>query len=236
MISNAISQIPRPGLSSFLTNCCTLLKRIAIYATLSEVRFREIARLLVSEGAAPDWFANLEVVAWSGRTKDLNLISDAALENCLLVDDFEAYIHRGQHEQWVKVACFAHPYVSSDRELENTLRELRQRINRIDLGAADPDELENERERTALSHRAHARLPANDEFNAGVGRLNTCGHGYISCPFPHQAIQRAPCAANLNGILPRGYRQTVAQSAQWNVASRPVLRGVKPLLIKRRGA
>lgn len=137
LISNAISQIPRPGLSNFLTNCCALFPRIVMYTTVSEARFRAIAHLLVSEGVAPDWFAELEVVAWSGKTKDLTLISGAALEDCLLVDDFEGYVHRGQRPQWVRIACFGHPYVSSDRELENTLRELTQRINRIDPGMAD---------------------------------------------------------------------------------------------------
>lgn len=128
LISNAISQIPRPGLSSFLIKCRALFPRIVMFTTVSEARFRAIAHLLVSEGAAPDWFAELEVVDWSGETKDLALISAAAFEDCLLVDDFEGYVHSGQREQWVSVACFAHPYVSSDRELENTLQELRHRV------------------------------------------------------------------------------------------------------------
>jgi hypothetical protein len=138
LISNAISQIPRPGLSDFLSNCCALFPRIVMYTTVNEARFRAIARLLVSESAAPDWFADLEVVAWSGKTKDLTLISGAALEDCLLVDDFEGYVHRGQREQWVRIACFAHPYVTSDQELEKTLRELRQRVNRIDPDISAP--------------------------------------------------------------------------------------------------
>lgn len=129
MISNAISQIPRPGLSSFLVKCRALFPRIVMFTTVSEARFRAIAHLLVSEGAAPDWFAELEVVDWTGKTKDLALITGAAVEDSLLVDDFEGYIHGGQREQWVKVACFDHPYVTSDRELENTLQELRRRIN-----------------------------------------------------------------------------------------------------------
>lgn len=129
LISNAISQIPRPGLLRFLISCRELFPRIVMYTTVSEARFRAIARLLVSEGAAPEWFTELEVVDWAGKTKDLALISDAALEDCLLVDDFEGYVHDGQRERWVKVVCFGHPYVTSDRELENTLHELRRRIN-----------------------------------------------------------------------------------------------------------
>jgi len=136
LISNAISQIPRPGLLSFLISCRELFPRIVMYTTVSEVRFRAIARLLVSEGAAPDWFAELEVVDWTGRTKDLALISGAALEDCLLLDDFEGYVHLGQRKQWVRVACFGHPYATSDWELENTLHELRQRISVV--GIATP--------------------------------------------------------------------------------------------------
>lgn len=129
LISNAISQIPRPGLSRFLISCCALFPRIVMYTTVSEARFRAIARLLISEGAAPDWFAELDVVDWTGKTKDLALISGAALEDCLLVDDFEGYVHGGQREQWVRVACFGHPYDMSDRELASTLLELRHRVN-----------------------------------------------------------------------------------------------------------
>jgi len=136
LISNAISQIPRPGLLRFLISCRALFPRIVMYTTVSEARFRAIARLLVSEGAAPDWFAELEVVDWTGQTKDLALISGAALEDCLLLDDFEAYVHPGQRKQWVGVACFGHPYATSDQELENTLHELRQRINAV--GIATP--------------------------------------------------------------------------------------------------
>lgn len=129
LISNAISQIPRPGLFSFLISCRALFPRIVMYTTVSEARFRAIARLLVSEGAAPDWFAEFDVVNWNGKKKDLALISDAALEDCLLVDDFEGYVQGGQREQWVRVACFGQPYDMSDRELESTLLELRHRVN-----------------------------------------------------------------------------------------------------------
>lgn len=136
LISNAISQIPRPGLLSFLISCGALFPRIVMYTTVREARFRAIARLLVSEGVAPDWFAELEVVDWTGQTKDLALISGTALEDCLLLDDFEGYVHPGQRKQWVRVACFSHPYATSDRELENTLLELKHRINAV--GIATP--------------------------------------------------------------------------------------------------
>lgn len=139
LISNAISQIPRPGLLNFLIKCRALFPRIVMFTTVSETRFRAIAHLLVAEGAAPDWFAELEVVDWTGKTKDLALISAAALEDCLLVDDFEGYVHSGQREQWVSVACFAHPYATSDRELENTLQELTHRVNLREIATPTGD-------------------------------------------------------------------------------------------------
>lgn len=105
-----------------------------MYKAVSAARFRATARLLVSEDASPAWFAELEVVAWSGITKDLTLIAGAALKDCLLVDDFEGYMHPGQHEQWVTVACFGYRSVTFDRKLETPLRELKQRINHIDPG------------------------------------------------------------------------------------------------------
>ncbi|WP_367351798.1 NIF family HAD-type phosphatase [Achromobacter animicus] len=167
LISNAISQIPRPGLSSFLISCRALFPRIVMYTTVSEARFRAIARLLVSEGEAPDWFAELEVVDWNGQTKDLALIPSAALEDCLLVDDFEGYVHRGQREQWVRVACFSHPYVTSDRELENTLHELRHRINHSRIATPAGDSWHNwfDAKRMAPDFMLQHEQPADEERN-----------------------------------------------------------------------
>ncbi|MFS1985138.1 hypothetical protein BCU00_015100 [Vibrio breoganii] len=74
LISNAISQIPRPHLYEFLEGCREITSRIVMYTTFSEVRFRQIAQLLVSEGSAPDWFAATEYINWSGSKKDLTFI------------------------------------------------------------------------------------------------------------------------------------------------------------------
>src|SRR5690606_29950088 len=57
LISNAVSQIPRPGLFDFLTRCRDSFSRIVMFTTVSEKRFRDIAGLLVKEGFAPTWFA-----------------------------------------------------------------------------------------------------------------------------------------------------------------------------------
>ena len=109
LISNAVSQIPRPELLNFLERCGELFPRIAMFTTVNETRFRAIADLLIQENAAPAWFAQIEYVSWAGATKDLALIPNAAAEDCLLVDDFEAYVHPGQHAQWIRIESFAPP-------------------------------------------------------------------------------------------------------------------------------
>jgi hypothetical protein len=127
LISNAASQIPRPGLNEFLIQCREIFPRIVMYTTVSEARFRPIAELLVNEGLAPGWFAKTEYVQWTGATKDLARICGATVQQCLLVDDFEGYVHPGQHSQWVRIDCFEHPYEPADQGLARALLELRQR-------------------------------------------------------------------------------------------------------------
>jgi hypothetical protein len=114
LISNAISQIPRPGLYHFLERCRDIFPRIVMFTTVNEAKFREIARLLVKEGAAPDWFATIEYVIWPGGTKDLTFVQGARWQDVLLVDDCEQYVHPKQERQWIQVDQFAHPYAAND--------------------------------------------------------------------------------------------------------------------------
>lgn len=128
LISNAASQIPRPGLNEFLIHCREMFPRIVMYTTVSEWRFRPIAELLVDEGLAPGWFAQIEYVRWKGTTKDLARIRGATVQQCLLVDDFDGYVHSGQQFQWVRIDCFEHPYEPADQGLARALLDLRQRL------------------------------------------------------------------------------------------------------------
>jgi hypothetical protein len=75
LISNAISQIPRPGLYRFLEEVQTLFDQLTMFTTVPEDRFRSIAALLAREGSAPAWFVELPYIRWSGKTKDLRLAS-----------------------------------------------------------------------------------------------------------------------------------------------------------------
>lgn len=62
LISNAVSQIPRPGLWQFLEGCRSLAVRVVIFTAVSEDRFRAIAERLVEDGLAPPWFSGIEYV------------------------------------------------------------------------------------------------------------------------------------------------------------------------------
>jgi 8-oxo-dGTP pyrophosphatase MutT (NUDIX family) len=117
LISNAMSQIARPGLRDFLEFCGEAFPRLVIYTFISEDRFRQIARMLVNEASAPGWFDALEYVEWDGKVKDLRRIPDADPTRTVIVDDYAPYIHPQQRRQWVEVRPFDAPYPENDREL-----------------------------------------------------------------------------------------------------------------------
>lgn len=125
LISNAMSQFPRPGLYDFLVGCKQVSDRVVIYTTVNENRFRSIAELLVSEDCAPEWFSDIEYVNWSGPTKDLAFIPEIDISQVFLVDDCDVYRHPAQEEQWIGIEQFASPYSDKDEELVRVLELLR---------------------------------------------------------------------------------------------------------------
>lgn len=108
LISNAISQIPRPGLYGFLEEIHVLFDQLMMFTTVPEDRFRSIAALLAREGSVPDWFAGLPYINGSGKTKDLRFASPN-LGEALLLDDHGPYVHLGQEHLWVQVPLFGSP-------------------------------------------------------------------------------------------------------------------------------
>ena len=119
LISNAMSQFPRPGLYEFLEFCRNHFERMVIFTAVSEERTRMIARTLVENGDVPAWFSDsLEYIVWSGQYKDLNFIKGAGIQEVVLVDDQEAYIHPEQKEQWLPVKEYQAPYAEEDDELK----------------------------------------------------------------------------------------------------------------------
>lgn len=125
LISNAVSQIPRPGLHAFLTACAEHFPRVVMFTAVREEKFREIARLLVEEGAAPRWFLGIEYTQWSGSIKDLSFIPNADPARCRLVDDIASYVHPEQQDQWIRIQTYDHPYPDDDAELARVLGLLR---------------------------------------------------------------------------------------------------------------
>ena len=74
LISNAVSQISRPGLYSFLDYCYNNFDRIVIFTAVKELKFREIGKTLLEHNKVPNWFPDLEYIDWKGQYKDLNFI------------------------------------------------------------------------------------------------------------------------------------------------------------------
>ncbi|HHA2810098.1 TPA: NIF family HAD-type phosphatase [Stenotrophomonas maltophilia] len=130
LISNAISQIPRPGLYQFLDRIHPLFNELVIYTTVPEDRFRSIATLLAREGSVPDWFAGLTYISWSGKTKDLRLISPR-LGEVLLLDDHGPYFHPGQEHLWIELPLFGSPYLPSDDGLDLALHRLFDAVENV---------------------------------------------------------------------------------------------------------
>lgn len=85
----------------------------------------------MQEGLAPDWFAELEYVNWTGPTKDLAFIPNCQLTTTVLVDDCQLYIHPGQQQNWIKIPQFSNPYPDDDRELEKTISVLQRKSKEV---------------------------------------------------------------------------------------------------------
>jgi len=117
LISNAVSQIPRPWLYEFLVSCEALAARIVIFTAVPEKNFRRIARTLVEEKFMPSWFEKIEYVFWDMKTKNLNFIDSNIDERIVLVDDFSGYVHPMQEKNWIPIDPFVAPYDQLDVEL-----------------------------------------------------------------------------------------------------------------------
>lgn len=128
MISNAISQIPRPGLLRFLDDMQSQFDRLVIFTTVPEERTRTIAALLVGEGTAPSWFAELDYISWSGKTKDPRYVSPH-LGSTLLLDDHGPYVHPGQDHLWIEAPLFGSPYLREDYGLQVATRRILERLS-----------------------------------------------------------------------------------------------------------
>ena len=114
LITNAISQLPRPGLMSFLSECELLfgIQNICIFTAVTETRFRNIAEMLISDGLAPEWFASVRYINWVGEHKDLRFIDDN-INNVIMVDDHPPYIKQTQKHRLIEIKQYLEPYSCS---------------------------------------------------------------------------------------------------------------------------
>jgi hypothetical protein len=126
LISNAVSQFPRPRLLTFLEYCHQNFDRLVIFTAVNEVRFRSISRTLAEAGDVPAWFVDLEYINWHGTYKDLSFIPQAKIDRSILIDDRIEYIHPDQKDRWIEIPGYDYPYSDDDRELDRIMEKLSQ--------------------------------------------------------------------------------------------------------------
>jgi len=118
LISNAVSQFPRPGLRDFLVYCSEKFNRVCVYTAVRDAVATPIIKTMVNENNAPDWMLDAELIQWDRSVKDLANIPNSAILDCLIVDDNPDYIVESQISQWIQIEKYSSPYPDSDRELE----------------------------------------------------------------------------------------------------------------------
>ena len=129
LISNAVSQIPRPGLQAFMDFCCNEFDRVCIFSAVSRDRIHAILNQWVSDGIFEQSNCDaVEIIDWQGPHKDLGFVPDCDWREVLIVDDLAAYILPQQLAQWIEAAEFTPPYSGADRELERIADVIRGRL------------------------------------------------------------------------------------------------------------
>jgi len=131
LVSNAVSQIPRPGLMSFLQEASVLASRVVLFTAVSEARVRTMVEELVRRGEAPEWLGRVPVVRWEGPHKRLHFVPGHETEAVLLVDDMRQYVHPDDLGHWVEVRPFVAPYPEDDVELDDVLDRIRRKARQI---------------------------------------------------------------------------------------------------------
>jgi hypothetical protein len=107
LIDDTLSARPRPGLLGFLEFCHRRFLRVVLFTTVEEADAREVLEDLTRRGHVPPaLLARLEYIAWSGESKDLGHIPDAAPGEVLLVDDDAGWVRQDQRDRWVPIAAW----------------------------------------------------------------------------------------------------------------------------------
>lgn len=129
LISNAVSQIPRPHLFEFL-ECVSQFADIVLYTSVSEERTAAIKKLLVAEEVAPRWFEDLISIHPQGTIKYRTLVPRIEnYEHVLLVDDQPAVVNEDEGDWLMQIKEFLPPYSEDDQELLHTLTKIKRRFH-----------------------------------------------------------------------------------------------------------
>lgn len=183
LISNAVSQFPRPGLYAFLEFCREHFDRLVLYTAVRDAVGEAIVRTLVTENTVPEWFLDVPFVSWDGHLKDLGNIPAARPCDCLLVDDNRDYVADDQVAQWIPIAKYESPYPDTDRELARVQQVIVERFRRANVATAARKQFEvrsarnaeffrSDRPWAAISISSREDHPALDEQNrAGLLQL-----------------------------------------------------------------
>lgn len=138
LVSNAMSQFPRPGLYDFLELCRRHFDEVVLFTAVRSVRARQVLENLSTDESAPEWFSKIRIVPWSidpdyasehlilltDVYKDLSFVSDmyeegeVEVENIWIVDDDEMWINPAQKDQWIPIKEFVYKEPVIDQELK----------------------------------------------------------------------------------------------------------------------
>ncbi|WP_303293407.1 hypothetical protein [Marinobacter sp. ST-43] len=113
LISNAVSQLPRPGLYTFLeavSEVCDLM----LHKLVSSERVNAIRKLLGVDGVTPAWFLDLPVLHPTGTIKDK---VRCGRSDAMLLDDQAVVVASDEEPWWIPIAEYLPPYSDHDREL-----------------------------------------------------------------------------------------------------------------------
>lgn len=122
LLSNAVSQIPRPSLYPFRERAIALCD-LMIYTSVSEQRVFAIQKLLVPENSAPIWFEALNVIRPAGTLKPK---SACGHDDAFLLDDQVSVIAPGEEDWSIQIPEFLPPYSDEDKALSEALPRLRK--------------------------------------------------------------------------------------------------------------
>lgn len=124
LISNAVSQIPRPGLYQFLKGAAEICD-LMIYSSVTAERVNQIQDLLVAEKNAPAWFRNLPIIRPEQTIKSK---SACGRIDAYLLDDQPGVIAPGENDWWIPIPEYLPPYSDNDTALTDALEGIKTRV------------------------------------------------------------------------------------------------------------